>query len=83
MNPLPCIVCGVQPEAAAPGKSDLPYKATVFTSYGHYGSTVIDTMGEYFIEVNICDDCLRKSKDKIRQGSHERTTTTHYEPWEP
>lgn len=66
MNILSCIVCGYQPEKAYNGCTDnQPYKATVFASTGHYGSTFFDPMtsGE-FIEINICDECLNRAIDK-------------------
>jgi hypothetical protein len=83
---LPCIICGFQPESALPNSMESenqPYKATVFTSYGQYGSTVIDTMGEYFIELNICDKCLRERKHNVREGRITRKTEHHYEAWDP
>ncbi len=35
------------------------YGGLAFTSYGQYGGTLFDPMDGTFIEVNICDDCLR------------------------
>lgn len=67
--PLPCLVCGVVPEPAFPDGGVLgdeipvqPYEATVFISYGQYGSTVWDTMsGDQMLEINICDSCLTRA----------------------
>lgn len=65
MDPLPCIVCGYQPDTAFNGcTGNQPYKATAFTTGGHYGSTFFDPMDESRIEINVCDECLRKAVDK-------------------
>lgn len=43
-----------------------PYAGTAFKSYGHYGSTIFDPMdGKSFIELYICDTCLRDKSDNI------------------
>ena len=62
---LTCIVCGFQPEEAFNGCTiNQPYKATAFTTCGHYGSTFFDSMDEYDrIEINVCDECLNKAVD--------------------
>lgn len=86
VSPLPCICCGFQPESAVPDtvkSRNQPYKATVFTSYGQYGSTVIDTMGEYFIEINVCDSCLRAQHGRVLRGTMTHKTEHHYGPWDP
>jgi len=63
---LSCIVCGYQPEEAYRGcKHNQPYKATVFNTNGHYGSTFFDTMDySELIEITVCDECLTKAIDK-------------------
>lgn len=65
MQPLTCIVCDYQPDTAFNGcTSNQPYKATAFTTRGHYGSTFFDPMTGTQIEINVCDECLRKAVDK-------------------
>lgn len=66
MEQLSCIVCDYQPEYALPGEGDInqPYKATAFSTPGHYGSTFFDPMDGSYIEINVCDDCLNKAVDK-------------------
>ena len=65
MEQLTCIVCGYQPEPAFDGcEHNQPYKATAFNTVGHYGSTVFDSFGEAYLEINICDECLNKAVDK-------------------
>lgn len=34
--------------------------ASYWTSCGNFGSTVLDSMGEYELELYICDECLTK-----------------------
>ena len=66
MNPVPCIVCGYQPETAIPDSipdtNNQPYKATTFMTKGHYGSTFFDPMDGSYLEINVCDECLEKAK---------------------
>lgn len=64
-NPLTCIVCDYQPVVAIHDtNTNHPYKATAFTTRGHYGSTFFDPMDGSYIEINVCDDCLIKAKAK-------------------
>lgn len=65
MNPVPCIVCGYQPDTAFHGcTSNQPYKATAFMTKGHYGSTFFDPMDGSYLEINVCDECLTKAKSE-------------------
>lgn len=71
--PLPCIVCGFQPEAESPVEGiNQPYAATAFTSHGHYGSTAFDPMNGTFIEINVCDPCLRSRAGRVGEGQDRR-----------
>lgn len=64
-NPLTCIVCDYQSvEAIKHADNNHPYKATAFTSRGHYGSTFFDPMDGSYIEINVCDECLVKAEAK-------------------
>lgn len=58
-QPLPCIVCGMQPEPVG-GDGYQPLHALMFDAgSGHYGSGVWDTMsGRRSLTVNVCDNCL-------------------------
>lgn len=88
-KPLPCISCGAILESALPGTPDVdivnqPYKGTVFTSTGQYGSTVFDPItGADFIEITVCDSCLVNHKDRVLRGRTAREITVTYEPWDP
>lgn len=96
--PLPCIICdkdlqSVIPtvDKTAPTKDVLeyqtnqPYAATTFETYGHYGSTVFDPMNsDCYLEINICDECLKKKKDKVL--FNRKTTNVHITTkrlWDP
>lgn len=85
---LPCFKCGKQPESAVPDSPfsyNQPHAATVFTSRGHFGSTVFDPISrERHIELTICDDCLIENKAQVllvksRYQAPERDVS----PWDP
>jgi hypothetical protein len=83
---LPCIACGVVLESAIPGTPterpiNQPDKGTVFTTHGQYGSTFFDEMTGWFVEITVCDDCLRKNTDRILVGYTSRTSSTRYVDW--
>lgn len=59
-NALPCIVCDRQIESMDDSYINSPYAATAFESHGHYGSTIFDPMNGSFLELNVCDPCLRR-----------------------
>jgi hypothetical protein len=88
-DPLPCICCGTQLESAIPGTPDhkvinQPYKGTVFTSTGQYGSTVWDELGSgRFLEITICDECLVAQQARVLRGTNTRRPETKYVPWDP
>jgi hypothetical protein len=63
---LACLCCGKPLNSAIPGLNDLPLKATVFVSHGNYGSTVFDPFDGSFLQVNVCDDCLRTGQAQGR-----------------
>ncbi len=82
MQPLTCIVCDYQPDTAYNGcENNQPYKATAFTTHGHYGSTFFDSMGSSSIEINVCDDCLRKAvaKKQVLYYTHLRPKPELYD----
>lgn len=66
---LSCIVCGYEPKHAIDPAGEEEYdnhpsEATIFTSHGHYGSTFFDPMDSSYIEINVCDECLKKAQEK-------------------
>lgn len=60
---LPCIACGAILRSAIEGiPSNQPSGGLVFSTYGHYGSTVFDPMDDVRrLEINVCDACLTKA----------------------
>lgn len=67
MKPLPCVACGKKLEHAMPEPltdDNQPYPGTTFHSYGHYGSTVFDPMDGTYLEINVCDECLKKAGEE-------------------
>ena len=67
---LSCFKCSKKLQSAVPTDKNQPRRGTCFMSYGHYGSTFIDSeMGDPpgggYIEINICDDCLRTNMSNI------------------
>lgn len=62
---LPCIVCAGLLENVFDDVRNQPANGTAFGSTGHYGSTVLDSFPghEEFMEINICDRCLKKRLD--------------------
>src|SRR5688500_10712974 len=71
MNALECIACGHRLGDSCPGfVGNQPLGGTAFFSYGHYGSTAFDPMDGQFLELNVCDPCLRDSATKGRVLIH-------------
>lgn len=93
--PLPCLVCGrTLPPAFGPSDAGRqPCDAVMFVGHGNYGSAVYDPGGtgrvRAWLEVNVCDGCLR---DAARAGRvyhtelvpvPDRETVTSWRPPEP
>lgn len=87
---LKCIVCETQLESNGMKQDeegrDIPVYGTRFTTYGDYGSTVIDSMGLQFIEVNICDNCLRTKGAQgyvlVGTPGYRQPAPTNYTLWD-
>lgn len=66
---LPCITCGKDLESVFLPEDDAenqPYGGTCFTTHGHYGSTIFDPMDGHYLELNVCDACLRRLGEEGR-----------------
>lgn len=68
-----CISCEKQVEnwdiAYPEGESPVhPIGGTVFRTYGHYGSSVFDPMDETYLEVVVCDTCLKNQLKYAYKG---------------
>lgn len=79
---LPCFKCDKILEPVMPDSDrNQPYNATRFETHGQYGSSVFDENDGSLLEINICDECLVKSKDKVlhKEGIPKRM----WKPWIP
>lgn len=59
---LSCIACGKSLDSVLRDDDveNQPYGGTCFTTHGHYGSTIFDPMDGHYLELNVCDVCLRR-----------------------
>jgi len=86
---LNCFKCDKELEPAFsdnPFKENQPFGGTVFTTHGHYGSTVFDPAGwesSRFLELTICDECLVANKEQVLHGTRIPNTEFEYEQWNP
>jgi hypothetical protein len=84
---LPCLVCdkdlpsiyGEKHEEY--GGINQPYGGVTFSTHGHFGSAAFDPDDGTTIEVNICDDCLKKAGEK-HQVLRARHTEVDYSLWQ-
>lgn len=72
-----CIICDEEVEnwdIAYPEneKPVHPIGGTVFRTYGHYGSSVFDPMDASYLEIVVCDTCLKKSLHRTYSGVNVR-----------
>lgn len=88
----PCIICGKELESINPDAEwpEQPVHATSFTSGGHYGSGVFDSMGRDYIQINVCDEDLRAAAkaNRVLLGTPVRAETPPpayetFKPYEP
>lgn len=64
MAKLSCICCDAFLENIMGDEGHQPNDGLSFHSYGHYGSTVFDPMDDTFIEIAVCDPCVKKAASK-------------------
>jgi len=72
-----CIVCNTEVEnwnIAYPEDSPQvhPINGTAFKTYGHYGSTVFDPMDGSYLDIVVCDSCLKNRLDRTYEGVDEK-----------
>lgn len=60
---LSCFKCLSLLKNAWRDAANQPSEGTCFITYGHYGSTAFDPMDGTYIEINICDPCLREGSE--------------------
>lgn len=56
-----CIVCDKDLKNVFGKSINQPEFGLTFTTVGNYGSIVFDPMDGSYLEVNICDECLKKA----------------------
>jgi hypothetical protein len=57
--PIPCFVCGEHLTEVGEEDINHPSGGLVLNSFGHYGTTVFDPMDGSWLELNICDECIK------------------------
>jgi len=72
-----CIVCEKEVDnwdGAYPEREPAvhPIDGTVFRTYGHYGSTVFDPMDGTYLDIVVCDECLKDRLDFTYKGGDEK-----------
>lgn len=76
MKETNCIICEVAVENwvdAYPDNSSVvhPLDGTVFRTYGNYGSTVFDPMDASYLEIVLCNSCLKDRLQYTYEGINE------------
>lgn len=63
---LSCIVCKKKLESVwgFEGGGNQPYAATAFSTPGYHGSTIFDPGDGHYLEINVCDECLREASQQ-------------------
>lgn len=83
-----CFVCRTE-LSSVNHDSDLPhvpYKGTVFTASGNFGSTVYDPVMSYrgHLSINVCDSCMLDRKDLVLSVSEVYVPAVYKVlPWDP
>jgi len=76
---LSCIVCDKGLSNVFPDVENQPSGGVHFSSYGNYGSTVFDEVDGSYLEINICDDCMKRASEQGKVMSARRVTTSRVE----
>lgn len=63
---MDCIVCGGSLKNVGGFEENQPLRGAAFQTSGHYGSAVFDPMDGTFLEINVCDSCLREAGGRGR-----------------
>lgn len=87
-TPLPCFACGEQLQPVFTNVtigSEQPAEAVGFYAYGQYGSTVFDPQDDSQIQINICDPCLLRNKERVWHARYVRREVQEIfsKPWSP
>lgn len=90
---LTCLICDRELDSIMEPSHNheihTPYNGTIFTSYGHYGSTIFDEMGDTQLSLTICDPCIVEkiknisiSKKETKNNEDEYSVRRAYKPYE-
>lgn len=67
MSYCQCVACGVEMMNIMDSESGLqPNDGLAFSTRGHYGSTYFDPMNGSYIELAICDECVKRAVEDGR-----------------
>ena len=70
-----CIICAAELEnwgVYPPNKTVVhPIGGTAFRTYGNYGSGVFDPMDASYLDIVVCDQCLKARLDRTYEGVNE------------
>lgn len=61
---LPCLICGKKLENVYDECQNQPSRALCFLTQGHYGATIVDVFDRFYLEINICEPCVREAAKK-------------------
>lgn len=62
---IPCALCGSELENVQ-SPVNQPYGALALRSEGHYGTTSFDPMDGSYLELNVCDECVKRLRDESK-----------------
>ena len=71
-NKIPCMVCAKELDNLEYDMRDgkrvevHPTGGLHFRTYGHYGSTVFDSMDGTCLDLAICDECIMSNLNRVR-----------------
>lgn len=85
VGPLPCFKCKVELEPVNGDGVDphQPYAGTLFSTSGHYGSTFVDFLSNSsYIEILVCDECLRANPLLIERVDIKRSYEYYRGPYD-
>lgn len=61
---LHCVRCGVEMSNFMDGaKGYQPNDGLAFKTHGHYGSTYFDPMDSSYLEIAVCDKCIKECEE--------------------
>lgn len=71
MSDCVCIACKKVLENIMDERGFQPARGLAFVTRGHYGSTFFDPMDGSFLEIAVCDDCVRAATEAgiVREGA--------------